>query len=42
LSLLGPLFRWDDVQESFSDRASLQAEVFLEQGNQTGLEGLLV
>jgi 3-carboxy-cis,cis-muconate cycloisomerase len=25
LSLLGPLFRWDDVQESFSDRASLQA-----------------
>jgi 3-carboxy-cis,cis-muconate cycloisomerase len=25
LSLLGPLFRWDDVQESFSDRACLQA-----------------
>ena len=25
MSLLGPLFRWDDVQESFSDRASLQA-----------------
>jgi len=30
------------VATIYRDRASLQAEVFLEQGNQTGLEGLLV